>query len=105
MREPYRLPLEPRELLFYIQQLIRGRSNSVGEVTLTDNVASTTVTLATELGNSDAKVFLTPTTANAAAEFANGTLYVSSVTGTGFVITHANNAQTDRTYHYDVRGG
>ena len=81
MREPYRLPMEPRELLHYIQQLVRARCNSTGSVTLTASAASTTVTLATELGNSDARVFLTPTTANAAAEIGNGTMYVSSVTG------------------------
>lgn len=88
-----------------INQLIRGRVNSVGSLTLEANEATTTITPDVRISNSGAKIFLTPRTANAAAELAAGTLYISEITRTNFTVTHANNAQTDRTFDYDVRGG
>lgn len=104
MREPA-VGSSIRDLVFAIQQLVRGRSNATGTVTLTANQASTTVTLDLRLSNENGFPVFSPTTANAAAEIGNGTMYVSSVTRTGFVITHANNAQSDRTFHYEFRGG
>jgi hypothetical protein len=103
MREPSPGEIRPRDISFLLQQLIRGRSNAVGSVTLDENVASTTVTR--DNMNLNAAVFFSPETANAAAEQGNGTMYVSSITKSGFVITHANNAQTDRTFGYVVLGG
>ena len=47
---------------------------------------------------------LTPATANAAAEFGNGTLYVSAVANGSFTITHANSATTGRTFLYALLG-
>lgn len=67
-------------------------------VTLTANAASTTLSDARL--RADSPVLLQPTTANAAAELGNGTLYVSEtgrVNG-AVVITHANNALADRTF-------
>jgi hypothetical protein len=103
MREPTPGELRPRDIAFYIQQLTRGRSNASGSVTLDTSTTTTTVTR--DNMNLNAWPFLTPTTANAAAEIGNGTIYVSSVTKTGFVLTHANNAQADRTFGYVVLGG
>lgn len=74
--------------------LTRGNLNCVGEVTLTANTTTTTVTNRNVGANQ--KVFLFPTTANAAAESA----YVSEVRKGQFTVTHANNAQTDRTFDY-----
>lgn len=85
-----------------IRQMMQGRDNAGGTVTLTANAASTTVTApncATGCG-----VFTEATTANAAAEKGNGTLYVSAVVNGSFTITHANNAQTDRTFFWSARG-
>lgn len=73
-------------------------------VTLTANVASTTIT--------DRRIASTtvllwqPTTANASAEIGAGTIYVSEtgrVHGSA-VVTHANNAQTDRTFRVKLGG-
>lgn len=86
---------------FAIQQLAQGRSNAVGTFTLTANAASTTVT-APNCG-ADSVVFLMPTTAHAAAEIGNGTLYTTAANGS-FVVTHANNAQTDRSYGFVCLG-
>jgi hypothetical protein len=85
-----------------IRDLFAGRSNAVGTVTLADGAASTVVTaINCGLGS---RVFLTPTTANASAEFGNGTIYVSTVANGSFTITHANNAQTDRTFYWVCLG-
>jgi hypothetical protein len=85
-----------------IRDLFAGRSNAVGTVTLTANAASTTVA-ALNVGASS-RVFLSPTTANASAEFGNGTIRISAVTSGGFTITHANNAQNDRTLYWLALG-
>ena len=94
-----------RDMVHAINQLIRGRGNNVDSVTLTANDTTTTVTPDVRIMNSAAKILLTPTTANAAAEQGNGTMYVSEVTRTTFTITHANNAQADRTFQYAIIGG
>ena len=104
MREPGSSGVRSgRENSYFIKQLIRGRNNATGTVTLTASTTTTTVTRTG--GNVSAQEFLFPKTANAAAELAAGGMYVSSITATGFVVTHANNAQVDRTFSYVVLGG
>jgi hypothetical protein len=85
-----------------INQLASGRSNAVGSVTLTASAATTTVTAPT--CGAGSTVLLTPTTAHAAAEIGNGTMYVSAVANGSFTITHANNAQTDRSFDFACIG-
>jgi hypothetical protein len=91
-----------KKIVLAIQQLAAGRSNAVGTVTLTVSVATTTVTD----GNcaSGSVPILVPTTANAAAEVGNGTMYVSAVATGSFTITHANSATTLRTFLYALHG-
>lgn len=86
-----------------IRELIQGRSNATGSVTLTANQATTAVSRSTF--SDQAQVLLTPRTANAAAEWAAGTMFVSAIANQSFTITHANNAQTDRTFSFIVIGG
>lgn len=87
-----------------IRELIEGRNNATGTVTLTASATSTTVSKSTI--NANGAVFLFPTTAHAGAALAAGTTYATITTGGGsFTITHANNAQTDRTFYYVVLGG
>lgn len=83
-----------------IRQLSQGRSNATGTFTLTAGATSTTVSQ--PYCASSSYVFFTPRTANAAA--AVGTTYVSSVSNASFTVTHANNAQTDRTFGYIAIG-
>src|SRR4051812_23628971 len=83
-----------------IRDLFEGRRNTTGSVTLTANTASTTVTV-TNFGAASTPL-LTPTTANAAAALA--TTYVSARANGSFVLTHANNAQTDRIFYYSFDG-
>lgn len=92
-----------RQLGFAINRLIDGKINSTGSVTLTANAATTVVSDARS-GSASFIEFM-PTTANAATEKGAGGMYVSARTaGTGFTITHANNAQNDRTFIYVILG-
>jgi hypothetical protein len=85
-----------------VRELFEGRSNTVGRFTLTANAASTTVTAANcGVGST---VLLTPTSAHAAAEVGNGTIYVSAVANGSFTLTHASNSQADRTFLYAALG-
>lgn len=85
-----------------IRELFEGRSNAVGTVTLTASQTTTAVT-AINCG-AGSRVFLMPTTANASAEFGNGTIRISSVGQGTFTITHANNSQTDRIFFWVALG-
>lgn len=87
-----------------LQQIRNGKLEIVGEVTLTVSAASTTVT---DIRVSPQTVIVWhPRTANAAAELANGTMYVTdaNMANGSFTITHANNLQADRTYRYACLG-
>lgn len=86
-----------------IIQAINGRHNAAGSVTLTANAATTVVNQPN--CSRDSSPTLTPATAHAAAEVGNGTCYVSSVDNGSFTITHANNAQADRTFYFQCNGG
>jgi hypothetical protein len=83
-----------------IRQLIEGRGNYVGTVTLTANATTTTISKSTI--NENAVFIPFAQTANAAAALA--TTYAAVTKGT-VTITHANNAQTDRSFFYAVVGG
>lgn len=81
-----------------LKPLRKGKLECVGEVTLTANAASTTfnrngISIQTFIG-------FDPRTANAAAELAAGTMYITDANRSenSVVITHANNANADRTF-------
>ena len=98
---------EHRKLLAdAIERILDGRLYCVGEVTLTANAASSAVT-DYRVGLSSVILFM-PVTANAAAELYGATMYVTAANITPltnqFTITHANNAQTDRTFRYLIIG-
>lgn len=85
-----------------IIQLVQGRSNAVGSISLTANASSTVVTAVNCAVGST--VILTPMSAHAAAEIAAGALYISLVSNGSFTISHANNAQTDRNFSWAAYG-
>jgi hypothetical protein len=99
---PGTLETDPKKIIMSLQQLAAGRSNATSSVTLTANTTTTTVTPINCAAGS--AVFLFPTTANAATEWGNGTIYVSAVAKQSFTLTHANNAQIDRTFFYVCLG-
>lgn len=90
----------PRDLYSIGNGIMQGRLNDKGTVTLTAS-AATTVVSDRRVGPNSVITFM-PTTANAAAEIGNGTMYVSARSDGTFTVTHANNAQTDRTFGYRV---
>lgn len=74
--------------------------NSVSTFTLTINTTTTTVT--NVMCGDGTMVSWTPTTANAATELA--TMYISTKANGSFIVTHANNANADRTFDYRILG-
>jgi len=97
----------PREndlikLVRSIRDLFEGRSNAMGSFTCTENQATTVVTHP-NMGP-ESRVMITPTHANAAAEYGNGTIYISAKTVGQFTVTHANSATANRTFDYAIQG-
>ena len=91
-----------RKLAEAINLLAQGKLLSTGEVTLTANVASTT--LNDDRIGTASFIGFTATTANGAAEIGAGGFYVSARGKGTATLTHANNAQTDRTFVYVILG-
>jgi hypothetical protein len=91
----------PREISEVVNNLIEGKSNNTGTVTLA--VASaTTTTLYDERIGFDSIILFMPTTANAASAMTN--LYVSAKTQGSATLTHSANTSADKTYGYIVVG-
>lgn len=84
-----------------VNETRRGKLNNGGEVTLTANAASTTLSDPLITTNSNVALSM-PMSANAAAALSG--LYFSAPTPGAVVINHANNAQIDRTFRYSVTG-
>lgn len=85
-----------------IRELAAGRSNAVGTVTLRTSQTTTTVTALT-IG-ADSRIFFTPTTANASAAYSDGVFRVSAVAAGSFTITHASDANEDKTFFWVALG-
>jgi hypothetical protein len=83
-----------------INEMLKGRANNIGEVTLTANATTSTI--------SDIRIRLTmtavliPRTANAAAAMTN--VYISAVADGSITLTHSNTATVDRTFDYVLHG-
>jgi ribosomal protein S11 len=104
-----------KNIIRVVRGVMQGRTNNTGFVTLTASSGTSDVTLSSDELTPNALILFMPTTANAATEFAAGTMYVSeinaeaSASGSGlaaysFRITHVNNAQTDRTFRFVIIG-
>jgi hypothetical protein len=87
-----------------VNRILQGRTNNYSSVTLTANSATTTVTLAKGRLSINSVILFMPQTSNAAAGLTG--LYVTGIDPDAdtFVIHHANNAQTDRTFSYAIIG-
>ena len=98
-----------RAMVTAIRELIQGRNNAVGTVVNSQNITldtgSATTVVSSSLFNGNGTLILIPRTATAAAEVANGSIYISDVSPGSFTITHANSATADRTYDYFFAGG
>ncbi len=91
-----------RQVSEVVNNILDGKVNSTGVFTCTASAASTQVT--EDRAGSDSVILFMPTTANASAEFGNGTIFISARAKGSFTVTHANNSQTDRTFGYCVFG-
>jgi len=85
----------------YLAMGSNGKSN-VGILTLTANSATTDVV--DNQVTTNCKISITPTSANAAADqgSATGVWVTSKTAGTGFRLTHPNNANADKTFDYVI---
>jgi hypothetical protein len=84
-----------------IRELVEGRHNAGGAFTLTPGATTTVVNHPN--CSMDCYPVFSARTANAAAALA--TTYISAINQGSFTVTHANNAQADRTFSYTVTGG
>lgn len=85
-----------------VNRINAGKFNATGTLTLAAGAASTTVS--DPRATAFSCIGLMPASANAAAEIAAGSLYVSARASGAFVIAHANNAQADRSFVYSIIG-
>lgn len=91
----------PREISEVVNNLVEGKSNNTGTITLA--VASaTTTTLTDERIGFESIILFMPTTANAASAMTN--LYVSARAKGSATLTHSANTSADKTYGYMVIG-
>ena len=79
-----------------------GKLNCTTSVTLTANAASTA--FADPRITAQSVILLMPTTANASAEIGGGTIYIGTRGDQTATITHANNANADRTFAVAIIG-
>lgn len=91
-----------------VNNIMRGRTNNVGAVTLSSGVTSTVVQLAKGELSQDSAIIFDPLTAHAATELYGATMYVLTanrdVTNKRFTITHANTADNDKSFRYIIVG-
>lgn len=86
----------------WMREAHQGHLGNTGNVTLGTGTAATAVT--DFRASPFSVVGFMPTTANAAAELAAGTMWVSSRSAEGFTITHANTTTADRAFAYSILG-
>jgi len=90
-----------REISEVTNNILNGKTNNTGTVTL--NVSSaTTTTISDERIGFNSVILLMPTTANAASSLTN--VYVSARTQGTATLTHSANTNTDKTYSYIIVG-
>ena len=102
---PTHWPIEEehrRKIAEVTNNVLDGKINSTGTVTLTQSATSTVVT--DNRAGANSTILFMPTTANAAAEYASGSMYVSSRGKQTFTITHQSLAQSDLDFAYVVLG-
>lgn len=90
--------VNPRRITSAINNMIDGRTDNYGSVTLRANEATTVVATSGLRVSENSTILLSPRTANAAAALA--TTYVSAKGNGTFTLTHANNSQTDKTFDF-----
>lgn len=89
-----------RRIVDVVNSLLQGKMNAVTAITLTAGSGGTAI--ADPRISASSGLYLSPLTANAAAELP--TLYFVSQTSGQAVVAHTSNAQTDRVYQLLIIG-
>lgn len=97
-------PIGWRRLIDAVIQLITGRQNSVGDVTLAVAPATSTF-VSFENCSKDCRVFLFPQTSHAAAVLATTFIGQSDIQQGGFLIHHTASSNIDLEYSFLCIGG
>ena len=87
-----------------IRQLMEGRSNATGTVTLTHDGVATTTTVTAQNCGPYSIVKLTPQTAHAAAAVATTYVKATDVKAGQFTVTHAATSNSDVTFGWAALG-
>ena len=90
---------DPRQVAEIVNNLVEGKSNNSGTITLAAGSATTT-TISDERIGYNSIILLMPTTANAASSLTN--VYVSARSQGSATLTHSANTNTDKTYGYII---
>lgn len=93
-----------RQLIRVVKNIMQGKTNNTGTVTLTANSTTTTVTFAAGRIGQSTMINLCPTTATAAAAKDNVYLSARNVASNTLTLTHDNTADNDRTFLYELVG-
>lgn len=94
---------DPRDVASRLNNLLRGKINSVDDLTLSTGTSSTAVT-DVNVGAESCILFM-PTTAAAAAELVSGNMYVSATDTQTFTVEHGTSGTaSSRTFVYVVLG-
>lgn len=92
----------PRDVAQAVNSILQGKINSVGTVTLTAGAGTTTVS--NPLVTKNSVILFAPQTAHAAAIALPYVLKSNITEGASFVITHANDANGDKTFSLVILG-
>ncbi len=87
-----------------VRQLIEGRSNAVGTVTLAHDGAATTTTVTAATCGPNSIVFLSPMTAHAASALSGTYVKASDISAGQFIVTHAATSNSDVTFGWVCLG-
>lgn len=92
----------PRDIAQTVNNILKGKINAVFSITLASGAATTTVN--NPLVTKNSAFLFSPQTAHAAAIAAPYVLQSNITEGASFVITHANDANSDKTFSVAILG-
>ena len=92
---------EPREISEVANNILNGKTNNTGTVTLNAGSATTTTIYDERIGYNSI-IMLMPTTSNAVSSLTN--VYISARAKGNATLTHSANTNTDKTYGYIIVG-
>lgn len=97
---------DPVKIVGAVRQLMEGRSNAVGTVTLTNDGVATTTTVSAQTCGPNSVVLLFPATAAASTFLQGSSLYVATtnITARQFIVTHAATATANLTFMWVCLG-